>query len=46
MKKEQDTNQGQIVKELGSLAAFGYISESQNGVVIQSTRLCLVESKL
>lgn len=28
---KQATNQGQITDQMGSLAAFNYISESQNG---------------
>ena len=43
--KEQNTNQGQIVK-FGSLAVFSYTSGCQNGAVIQSTGICLIEAKL
>lgn len=46
MDEEQDTNQGQRVKELGSLAAISYISESQNRAVVQCTTICLVMCKL
>lgn len=45
MDKEQDINQGQRVKEFGSLATISYIGESQIRAVVQWTRICLIKWK-